>query len=443
MDQPTVLVVEDEAVISKDIVTILKSLQYHPLCEVSNGDEAIRKAREYAPDVVLMDIHIPGTIDGAGAAAIIQNELDIPVIFVTSYADDVTIERVKAINPYGYVLKPFTERDLKVAIEIALSRKTAETTAKQKDYQKTTGNGDTKDGRSGHDYSSLPDIRTLFLENFFNDIVLLFYNNVEEKELVFSSFIERKIKDQGTLLFAYSLSKAHRKYFREMQQGTIRTCRMKAGETAPLKNALKEFLEHPDRVGSLPLRVLIDFSEKTEEQDIQNVVSLVIAIRKMGILASGIIALYVRTSDDFLLKNLSRNVPNVIITSGRGTIISCADYTFSLEHISFLPQPVVDAMVKKMLEPVVLSLLDTPVSGNDILHAIHERYNVTIPKARVYTLLYALEKRGYLATDITGKSKLYHPTESGNAYIRERISEFQSVFRHILAEIKSQEDSRP
>lgn len=126
MDKPTILVVEDEAIISRDIVMTLELMQYHPVCAVRTADAAITKAREHVPDVILMDIHIKGTMDGIGAAKIIRDELQIPVIFVTSCGDEATIARANEITPYGYVLKPFSDRDLKVAVDSALSQKAAE-----------------------------------------------------------------------------------------------------------------------------------------------------------------------------------------------------------------------------------------------------------------------------------------------------------------------------
>jgi CheY-like chemotaxis protein len=127
--KPRILVVEDEAIISRDIVMILESMQYHPVCAVRTADDAITKAREHAPDLILMDIHIRGTMDGVGAARIIRDELHIPVIFVTSFGDEATITRAKEINPHGYVLKPFSDCELKSALDSALSQKMDENSA--------------------------------------------------------------------------------------------------------------------------------------------------------------------------------------------------------------------------------------------------------------------------------------------------------------------------
>jgi DNA-binding PadR family transcriptional regulator len=89
-------------------------------------------------------------------------------------------------------------------------------------------------------------------------------------------------------------------------------------------------------------------------------------------------------------------------------------------------------VVKKSLEPVVLSLLDKPISGYDIVHEIHNRYRVLIPQARVYTLLHDLLDNVYLEIRISGKSKLYCPTEKGKKHISRKLDNFKQVFRHIM-----------
>ena len=432
MNPVTVLVVEDEAIVRTDLIKTLEALHYDPLCAVSTGDEAVARAREYIPDVVLMDISIPGTLDGIGAAGKIREELEIPVVFVTSFADDSVIDRAKQVNPYGYVLKPFRERDIRVAIEIALSRKAAEDQDVLVKEALITRGVQEKPADTDPEYAALPDIQSLLLGDFFQDLVLLLYTSAGVKELVFTSVIEKCLKAKGDLVFAYSVSKAHRKFQREIQSGTIRICRMKGGDMTSLQNTLFDYAKQP--AGTTPLRVIIDFSEKSEKSDILDLMDRILKIRKKGIPVSGLIALFVGAGDEGLVSELSQNIPKVVLTTGRGTVISCAGHTFPLEHLSFLPQPVVDKMVKKVLEPVILSFLEQPVTGSEILHGIQERYNVSVPKARIYTHLYALKKMGYLSVRSTRKTKQYYPTEAGKTYIRQKLDEFNSVFHHILVE---------
>ncbi|MBI4303369.1 MAG: PAS domain S-box protein [Chloroflexi bacterium] len=115
-----VLIVEDEAIEALDIQQRLTGLGYQVPEIASSGEEGVYKAGKICPDVVLMDIMLPGGIDGIEAAEQIRSRFDIPVIFLTAYGDQSTLERAKITEPYGYIIKPFQERELHIAIDIAL-----------------------------------------------------------------------------------------------------------------------------------------------------------------------------------------------------------------------------------------------------------------------------------------------------------------------------------
>lgn len=117
-----ILIVEDEGVIALDIRHTLERLGYRVCGVAARGGEAIEKARSLRPGLVLMDVHLQGAVDGIEAAAEIQRRLRIPVIYLTAYADAATVARARLTEPFGYVLKPFEEKELHVAIEMALYR---------------------------------------------------------------------------------------------------------------------------------------------------------------------------------------------------------------------------------------------------------------------------------------------------------------------------------
>ena len=122
MPEIHVLVVEDESIVALDIQNMLGSLGYEVPVVVSSGEAAIEKAAETHPDLVLMDIRLKGDMDGIEAAEQIRGRFNIPVVYLTAYADDETLQRAKITEPYGYILKPFGERELHTAIEIALHK---------------------------------------------------------------------------------------------------------------------------------------------------------------------------------------------------------------------------------------------------------------------------------------------------------------------------------
>jgi PAS domain S-box-containing protein len=126
MDKTKLMVVDDEVLIAMELEEDLTSMGYEVLGRATSGEGAVEMARQLSPDAILMDIVMPGTTDGISAAEIIKTELDIPIIFLTAYADDQYIERAKAVEPFGYIVKPYQEGEVKAAIEITLYRKDIE-----------------------------------------------------------------------------------------------------------------------------------------------------------------------------------------------------------------------------------------------------------------------------------------------------------------------------
>ncbi|OYE01973.1 hybrid sensor histidine kinase/response regulator [Nostoc sp. 'Peltigera membranacea cyanobiont' 232] len=120
MGQARILVVEDEVIVARTIASQLSQLGYIVTGTASSGKVAIAKASETQPELVLMDIILKGEMDGIATASKIREQLDVPVIFLTAYGDDRTLERAKITQPFGYIVKPFTTKDLRIAIEIGL-----------------------------------------------------------------------------------------------------------------------------------------------------------------------------------------------------------------------------------------------------------------------------------------------------------------------------------
>ncbi|MCC7163189.1 MAG: response regulator [Anaerolineae bacterium] len=126
MNDTRIMIVEDERIVAKDLQFRLQGLGYQVAAMASEGHDAISKAGAIRPNLVLMDIRLENGMDGIEAAEQIRSELDIPVVFLTAYADQATLARAKITEPFGYILKPFEERELQSTIEIALYRHKAE-----------------------------------------------------------------------------------------------------------------------------------------------------------------------------------------------------------------------------------------------------------------------------------------------------------------------------
>ncbi|MGJ0484070.1 MAG: putative bifunctional diguanylate cyclase/phosphodiesterase [Methylomicrobium sp.] len=131
MPKERILVVEDEVIIALDIQRTLVKMGYEVPEFVTSAEAALDRIAALQPELVLMDIHLSGEMDGIAAANEIRRRDRLPVVFLTAHSDEATVNRAKITEPYGYVLKPFEERELQIAIEIALYRHGAEMKLRQ------------------------------------------------------------------------------------------------------------------------------------------------------------------------------------------------------------------------------------------------------------------------------------------------------------------------
>ena len=122
MSKTRILLVEDDDIIAKVTDWRLKNLGYELCGRAVNAAEAMELVVKEKPNLVLMDINIKGDVDGIDTANMIKKGFNIPVVYVTSHSDGPTIERARATKPDGFIVKPFEDNDLRVAIELALKR---------------------------------------------------------------------------------------------------------------------------------------------------------------------------------------------------------------------------------------------------------------------------------------------------------------------------------
>ena len=120
MQAARIFVVEDEFIIAEDIQESLTDMGYSVCGLASFGEDAVEKVGKKRPDLVLMDIFLKGDMDGITTADKVRSLFNIPVVYLTAYANDAILERAKVTGPFGYLIKPFTDRELRAAIEMAI-----------------------------------------------------------------------------------------------------------------------------------------------------------------------------------------------------------------------------------------------------------------------------------------------------------------------------------
>lgn len=122
MSMPSILIVEDEAVIARDLQLLLEDLSYRVPAIAATAREALAHITAFAPDLILLDIRLADGSDGITVAEMIRDHWAIPVVFLTAHADAVTVARAQATAPYGYLLKPFQDREVAITVQLALAK---------------------------------------------------------------------------------------------------------------------------------------------------------------------------------------------------------------------------------------------------------------------------------------------------------------------------------
>src|SRR3989304_10561163 len=134
MPNARIMIVEDERIVARKIHKSLEKLGYDVCALAPTGEEAVQKAGETRPDLILMDIVLKGTMDGIEASEQIRRLFNIPVVYLTAYANEKVFQRAKITEPYGYILKPFEDKELYIAIEIALHRNQSDARIRKMEY---------------------------------------------------------------------------------------------------------------------------------------------------------------------------------------------------------------------------------------------------------------------------------------------------------------------
>jgi DNA-binding LytR/AlgR family response regulator len=209
MPKTNVLVVEDESIVSKDIQHSLKKLGYNVVGAASTGERAFELAQSEKPDIILMDIMLKGDMNGIETASKVKEELQIPVIYLTAYADESTLEKAKVTEPYGYIIKPFKEVDLHTSIEMALYKFSKEKEVlKARDlFYSIIENKDSKDFIFVKSKSRLVKIKTadIYFVEALKDYVVI--NTLDSRYTIHST-----MKDIVTKLEPENFIRVHRSF---------------------------------------------------------------------------------------------------------------------------------------------------------------------------------------------------------------------------------------
>ena len=192
MSSANIMIIEDETIIAKDIENILLNHGYNISGIYSRAEDAIESLKTITPDLILMDVVLKGDLDGIEAAAVINKKINVPIIFITAYADEITISRIKKTDPYGYFLKPFEEKELQTWIETTLHKFRSEKQSKLNEEPVNTILNSINEGVIVFDNSSAVSFMNSAAENITgwtnndaagNKLALIFNNDTLEEKI--------------------------------------------------------------------------------------------------------------------------------------------------------------------------------------------------------------------------------------------------------------------
>ncbi|PKV66767.1 LytR/AlgR family response regulator transcription factor [Pontibacter ramchanderi] len=213
MTKPKILISEDEIIIAEDLAACLDELGYQT-CAIDSGENTLDMIRTMQPDLVLLDVNLKGDIDGIEIGSKIREEFDIPFIYLTAYADKATLDRAKKTEPDGFLAKPFDEKNLRSAIELALY--------KHDSGQKSGENGA---GKAPKEAESQPDyifvkVKHRIIKVQYSDILWVeaydnysFIVTADQKYLVSST-----LKDMEHKLPSNNFVRVHRSYIANLDK---------------------------------------------------------------------------------------------------------------------------------------------------------------------------------------------------------------------------------
>ncbi len=271
LSKKNILVVEDEGIIAMDIRERLVSLGYNALDSVSSGEEAIKQVKLKQPDLVLMDIILDGEMDGIEAAQHIRDQFNIPVAFISAYADEKILEKAKAAEPFGYILKPFDDRDLRVAIEVALFKHELEVKVKDREKLVEKEKQDLETRRREFLESVAHELRSpLTTIKGFSELLLKSQDKLSQaqqqrcSELLFNNIskLEKLIIDIS------ELSRIERGVF-ELSKSKIELTEFLSNNSASYKLLLKDSFEF---ISDISTKVLVDLDEDRFHQVLSNLI---------------------------------------------------------------------------------------------------------------------------------------------------------------------------
>jgi hypothetical protein len=270
---------------------------------------------------------------------------------------------------------------------------------------------------------------TVLLSHLLPATSLLLYSNGVNKYHYFIQYIDQGLQQSEHCLYAYYHTRLRSTLQPDILDNNISILELQ-DSIDRLPQIIRRIYEERGRENGL--RCLFDLSRIDDFQKIVGAKRQIMQMQDAGMPISVLFAFEINSMTGAEVSEIRQGIPNTTITTANETIVSLQSNLTDPPQIDLADRAVVEDVVKKLLEPLILSSLVRPVSGYDILREINEQFHVIVPMARVYSYLYDLERRHLLETRTEGRSKVYVPTPAGEEYIRRRKQDIFAILRYIL-----------
>jgi len=418
-----ILIIDPEDAAASDLIAILADAGHTVIETARSAGEALAVIRREPPDLILMNHSMAdGAPEDRSAAEQIFREKDIPVIFIAAHQDDKPAQQENTVQQYQYIARPFAASDVETAIQTAMNRR-----------QITIPRMQSLNEYLIHLEQEVPESRAVLLNGFFSDITLFFYSRTSDKAPLFIHSLSHGITIGELTVYGYYQSCIGETFLKDIVSGNMMVYNITKKGIEGVQPFLNECCDSITvSRDHFALRFLFDFSMVDDFSQILAIKSYVLNKRDRGFPVSGVFAFSLGAMNRDQMKIFSQNIPRVVVSGGDEMLLSFSENTYDTTSVEIVSRDIMENIVKKSLEPIVLSFIQKNATGNKILQAINDKYHIFVPQSRVYSMLYELEKKGIVKSEQRGKMKTYHPTREGQKYIEDTLNEFQAAYRHIF-----------
>ncbi|UUX93041.1 PadR family transcriptional regulator [Methanoplanus endosymbiosus] len=278
--------------------------------------------------------------------------------------------------------------------------------------------------------------KIILLNDFFSEDILYFYGDSADKYSIFTSGLEHGLTNSELCLYGFYHTQILTRFNEDIQQRRMEIFELRNG----IDNLIESIEKCCDRIyksnSLMAFRFLFDFSKVKEIENIILLKNIIHEKKEQSFPISGIYAFNIKSLKASEISRISKEIPRVIMETNDEHLISFPigrnNPGDSENLMNMVDQNIVEDVIRKSLDTVIISLLNRPMSGLDIIREIQTRFGVIIPMTRVYSYLLELEYEDVLSTHKSGNKKIYTPTKTGKITLDKRREDTAKVYAHIL-----------